>query len=83
MIINGDCLEVMKGMEANSISCVVTDPPYGISFMGKGWDHEVPGIVYWREVLRIIRPSGFLLAMGGTRTFHRLCCTIEEAGFEI
>ena len=70
-------------MEDNSISCIVTDPPYGLSFMGKGWDHAVPGIEYWRECLRITKPGGYLLAMGGTRTFHRLASAIEDTGFEI
>ena len=83
MIIHGDCLEEMRKMEDNSISCIVTDPPYGLSFMGKEWDHEVPGKEYWIECLRVAKPGSFLLAMGGTRTFHRLTCAIEDAGFEI
>lgn len=70
-------------MEDNSISAIVTDPPYGLSFMGKGWDHEIPSTDCWKEALRILKPGGFLLAMGGTRTFHRLACSIEDAGFEI
>ena len=83
MIIHGDCLDEMKKMEDNSISCICTDPPYGLSFMGKGWDHAVPGVEYWRECLRLLKPGGFICAMGGSRTFHRLCCAIEDAGFEI
>lgn len=83
MIINGDCLEEMKKMEDNSISCIVTDPPYGLSFMGKGWDHAIPGKEYWEECLRVTKPGGHLLAFGGTRTFHRQTCAIEDAGFEI
>jgi DNA modification methylase len=82
-IICGDCLDEMRKMEENSISAIVTDPPYGLSFMGKGWDYEVPGIQYWKECLRITKAGGFLIAMGGTRTFHRLTCAIEDAGFEI
>ena len=82
-IIHGDCLEEMRKMEANSISAIVTDPPYGLSFMGKAWDHAVPGIEYWKECLRIIKPGGHLLAMGGNRTVHRLTSAIEDAGFEI
>ena len=58
----------MKKMEDNSISAIVTDPPYGLSFMGKGWDYAVPGIEYWREALRIMKPGGHILAMGGSRT---------------
>jgi DNA modification methylase len=83
MILHGDCLDEMRKMEDNSISAIVTDPPYGLSFMGKGWDHAVPGAEYWREALRIIKPGGHLLAMGGTRTFHRLTSAIEDAEFEI
>lgn len=83
MIINGDCLEEMRKMPDNSISCIVTDPPYGLSFMGKGWDRAVPGAEYWKECLRVTRPGGFLLAMGGTRTVHRLTTAIEDAGYEI
>ena len=70
-------------MADNSISTIVTDPPYGLSFMGKGWDHAVPGKEYWSECLRIMVPGGNIIAMGGTRTFHRLACAIEDAGYEI
>ena len=82
-IICGDCLEVMKSYPDNHFSGVVTDPPYGLSFMGKGWDHAVPGKEYWAECLRVTKPGGFILAMGGTRTYHRLICAIEDAGWEI
>ena len=83
MIIHGNCLEEMRKMEPNFISAIVTDPPYGLSFMGKGWDHAIPGPEYWKECFRIAKPGSFLLAMGGTRTFHRLTCAIEDSGFEI
>jgi site-specific DNA-methyltransferase (adenine-specific) len=83
MIIHGDCLDEMRKMEDNSISAIVTDPPYGLSFMGKGWDHAVPDVNYWKESFRICKPGSFLIGMGGTRTFHRLTCAIEDAGFEI
>lgn len=83
MIIHGDCLEEMKKMGNDSISCIVTDPPYGLKFMGKQWDHGIPGIDYWKECLRICKPGSFLLAFGGTRTYHRLTCAIEDAGWEI
>ncbi len=83
IIIQGDCLEEMRKMEPNSISAIVTDPPYGLSFMGKGWDHAIPNRTIWAECLRIMVPGAFLLAMGGTRTFHRLTCEIEDAGYEI
>jgi site-specific DNA-methyltransferase (adenine-specific) len=65
------------------VDAVVTDPPYGLSFMGKEWDHGVPGVPYWTEALRVLKPGGHMLAFGGTRTFHRLACAIEDAGFEI
>lgn len=83
MIIHGDCLEEMRKMADNSISAIVTDPPYGLSFMGKGWDYAVPGIEYWQECLRILKPGANLLAMGGSRKFHRLVSAIEDSGFEI
>lgn len=62
---------------------VVTDPPYGLSFMGKVWDHGVPGELFWVEALRVSKPGAHLLAFGGTRTHHRLMCAIEDAGWEI
>jgi DNA modification methylase len=73
----------MKTMADNSVDAVVTDPPYGLSFMGKDWDHGVPGVPFWTEALRVLKPGGHLLAFGGTRTFHRLAVAIEDAGFEI
>jgi site-specific DNA-methyltransferase (adenine-specific) len=83
--IKGDCIEVLKNMADNSIDSIVTDPPYELNFMGKGWDNT--GISYnielWRECLRVLKPGGHLLAFGGTRTFHRMACVIEDAGFEI
>ncbi len=82
-IIVGDCLDKMREMETNSVDSIVTDPPYGLSFMGKDWDHGVPGVAFWREALRVLKPGGHMLAFGGTRTFHRLVCAIEDAGFEI
>ena len=82
-LFNGDCLEVMKGMESNSVDTVITDPPYGLGFMGKEWDHGLPGVPFWKEILRVAKPGAILLAFGGTRTFHRLVCAIEDAGWEI
>jgi DNA modification methylase len=61
----------------------VSDPPYGLSFMGKGWDHGVPGVEFWTEAARVAKPGAHLLAFGGTRTYHRLTCAIEDAGWEI
>jgi site-specific DNA-methyltransferase (adenine-specific) len=80
---HGDCLEVMATMADNSVDAIVTDPPYGLSFMGKNWDHGVPGEEFWREALRIAKPGAHLLAFGGTRTFHRLAVAIEDAGWEM
>jgi DNA modification methylase len=79
----GDCREVMRGMDAESIDAIVCDPPYGLSFMGKGWDHGVPGVEFWTEAMRVAKPGAHLLAFGGTRTYHRLACAIEDAGWEI
>lgn len=79
----GDCLEVMQTMPAASVDAVVTDPPYGLAFMGKHWDHGVPGEDFWAEGLRVAKPGAHMLAFGGTRTFHRLACAIEDAGWEL
>ena len=129
MIIRGDCIEEMKKLEENSIDAIITDPPYGIGFMGKEWDNFKPEQIaeeikknlgsgskevrgrndtspawvsarydrslsgnqkfqIWfsevaKECLRVIKPGGFLLSFGGTRTYHRMACGIEDAGFEI
>jgi len=83
MIIHGDCLQEMATLPAESVDAIVTDPPYGLSFMGKNWDRGVPGEAFWREALRVAKPGAHLLAFGGTRTYHRLACAIEDAGWEI
>ena len=82
-LLEGDCKEVLATLEPESMDSGVTDPPYGISFAGKGWDHSVPGADYWSAVHRVLRPGATLLAFGGTRTFHRLACAIEDGGFSI
>jgi DNA modification methylase len=82
-LLHGDCLEVMPTLAANSIDSIVCDPPYGLSFMGRDWDHGVPGVAFWAEALRVAKPGAMLLAFGGTRTFHRLTVAIEDAGWEI
>jgi site-specific DNA-methyltransferase (adenine-specific) len=81
-VYHGDCLEVMASLPECSVDAIVTDPPYGLSFMGKDWDHGLPGIPFWRAALRVAKPGCYLLAFGGTRTFHRLACAIEDAGWE-
>ena len=84
-LINGDCIEEMKKMDANSIDSIVTDPPYEIGFMNKGWDNT--GIAYnkdvWKQALRVLKPGGHMLAFSSTRTYHRMVCAIEDSGFEI
>ena len=82
-IINADCLEAMRSMEDNSIDSIVTDPPYGLSFMGEKWDYDVPSVEIWQECLRILKPGGHLLSFAGSRTYHRMAMRIEDAGFEI
>lgn len=79
----GNCLEVLKGIPDNSVDSIVTDPPYGLSFMGKKWDYDVPDQAIWEECLRVLKPGGHLLAFAGTRTQHRMVVRIEDAGFEI
>lgn len=79
----GDCAEQMRTLADNSIDAIVTDPPYGLAFMGANWDYGVPGEMYWREALRVAKPGAHLLAFGGTRTYHRLACAIEDAGWEV
>lgn len=84
-VYNEDCRETMKRMPDNYLDSIVTDPPYELGFMGKHWDSS--GIAYnvdlWREAYRVLKPGGHLLAFGGSRTYHRLACAIEDAGFEI
>ena len=83
MIVNANSLEHLKTLDENSVDSVVTDPPYGLSFMGKKWDYDVPSSELWAEALRVLKPGGHLLAFAGTRTQHRMAVNIEDAGFEI
>lgn len=82
-ILNGDCLDVMRTLEPCSVDAIVTDPPYGLKFMGKDWDHGTPGEHFWREAIRVAKPGAHLLAFSGSRTFHRMWCAVEDAGWEI
>ena len=81
----GNCLDTLKTLPDDSIDSIVTDPPYEIGFMGKGWDST--GIAYsielWAECLRVLKPGGHLLSFGATRSYHRMAVAIEDAGFEI
>ena len=82
-ILSGDCVEVMRGLPDESIDAIVTDPPYGLGFMGAKWDDLPPGLEWAQECLRVLKPGGHLLAFGGSRTYHRLAVAVEDAGFEI
>ena len=109
-IYNQDCVKGMKKLKENSIDAIVTDPPYGLEFMGKEWDsfktHSPQGayekekgfkklprfnsrglqdftFTWATEAYRVLKPGGFILSFGGTRTYHRMACAIEDAGFEI
>jgi len=79
----GDCLDVMRDIPDNSVDAILTDPPYGLRFMCKKWDYDVPSVEVWTEALRILKPGGHLLCFAGTRTQHRMACNIEDAGFVI
>lgn len=79
----GDCREVLAQFAPSSFDAVVTDPPYGLRFMGQAWDRAVPGPAFWEAAQRVAKPGAFLLAFGGTRTWHRLACAIEDAGWVI
>jgi hypothetical protein len=84
-LIEGDCTAALKVLGANRLDSVVTDPPYELGFMAKAWDRT--GVAFdpatWAEVLRVLKPGGHLLAFGGSRTYHRIACAIEDAGFEV
>ena len=82
-LFNEDCLVSIKELPDNSVDSIVTDPPYGLSFMNKKWDYDVPSTEIWEECLRVLRPGGHLLSFAGSRTYHRMAVRIEDAGFEI
>ncbi len=83
ILLPGDCQETLRSIPKRTVDAVVCDPPYGLSFMGKDWDHEVPGPDYWRRAYVRLKPGGYLVAFAGSRTYHRMACAIEDAGFEI
>jgi hypothetical protein len=84
-VLHGDCLEVLPTLEADGFDSVVCDPPYALNFMGRAWDTS--GVAFsprtWEAVGDVLKPGGYLLAFGGTRTYHRLACAVEDAGFEL
>jgi DNA modification methylase len=84
-LLSGDCADKLRELADASVDAVVTDPPYEIGVVDMAWDST--GIAYnvtlWREVLRVLKPGGHLLAFGSPRTYHRMTCAIEDAGFEI
>jgi len=82
-LMHGDSLDVLKEMKANSVDTIVTDPPYGLSFMGKKWDYDVPSVELWTECLRVLKPGGTMLCFAGSRTQHRMAVNVEDAGFDI
>jgi len=83
MLLQGDCLTQLQNLEPNSVDSIVTDPPYGLGFMGKEWDSLPPGQEVFEQCLRVLKPGGHLLCFGGTRTYHRMAVAVEDAGFEI
>lgn len=82
---NSDCYETLKGLADNSVDAIITDPPYDIGFMGKGWDKKslITNVDFWKECLRVLKHGGHLLAFGHSRTSHRMVSAVEDAGFEI
>jgi len=82
-LLTGDNLQHLKQIADNSIDAVVTDPPYGIEFLGKDWDKNTGAVETWRECLRVLKPGGHLLAFSAARTYHHLATNIESVGFEI
>jgi hypothetical protein len=79
----GDVTRVLRRFPPGFFDACLSDPPYGLSFMGKAWDRGVPSALVWRAILRTLRPGASIFAFGGTRTYHRLVCAMEEAGCEI
>ena len=80
---HGDCIQVMNAMPPESVDAIVTDPPYGLGFMGKKWDGLPPSLEWAEACYRVLKPGGHIAAFGGTRTWHRLAVAIEDAGFEM
>ncbi len=77
----GDSAELLGHLEDDSVDSIVTDPPYGLKFMGKEWDKALPPIEIWQECFRVIKPGGYIIAMSASRTYHRLAVQLEDIGF--
>jgi DNA modification methylase len=82
-VIHGESSEVLKTLPSDTFDTIITDPPYGFSFMGKKWDYDVPSVDLWKECLRVLKPGGTALIFAGARTQHRMACNVEDAGFEL
>lgn len=82
-VTHGDVMDVLPTLPDNHFHGMLTDPPYGLSFMGREWDSRVPGLEVWAETLRVLKPGAYALVFGGTRTWHRLAVALEDAGFEL
>ncbi len=82
-ILYGDVAAVLAGIPDHSFDAILCDPPYGYQFMGKKWDYAVPSVETWAECLRVLKPGAHMMAFGGPRTYHRLACGVEDAGFEL
>jgi len=82
-ILQGDNRQTLTTLEDDSIDAIVTDPPYGIDFLGKAWDANTGALETYRECLRVLKPGGYILAFSAARTYHHLAVTLEQAGFEI
>ena len=82
-ILQGDNRTTLKSLPDNSIDAIVTDPPYGIDFLGKNWDANTGALETYAECLRVLKPGGHILAFSAARTYHHLAVTLEQAGFEI
>ncbi len=80
-VLEGDVRRVCRGLDPESYDACLSDPPYGISFMGRRWDYRVPSANFWVEVLRVLRPGAHAIIFGGSRTYHRMACAVEDAGF--
>lgn len=80
-VFQGDCLKVMREMKTGTYSGICTDVPYGLAFMGARWDYKIPHTEVFREMLRVTKAGGYLFCFAGSRTYHRMVCNIEDAGW--